>query len=128
MKLTKEEMKAWVDEYIKAQENNTSISKSGELHWSVNKFFELVNEYPETCWNAILEILHREPSEKVKDILAAGPLEDLIDTHGEEYIELIEEEAKINSKFRELLRGVWESSTPEVWNRVLKARKNASTE
>ncbi|MCW9027779.1 MAG: hypothetical protein OQJ80_02510 [Kangiella sp.] len=128
MKLTKEEMKAWVDKYIKAQDNNLGISRSGELHWSVNKFFELENEHPELCWKAILEVLHREPSEKVKDILAAGPLEDLIDTHGEEYIEVIEEEAKINPEFRKLLRGVWESSTPEVWNRVLKARKNTSNE
>lgn len=128
MKLTKEEMEAWVNEYINAQDNNKGISKSGELHWSVNRFFELGNEHPEICWNAILAILYREPSEKVKDLLAAGPLEDLIDAHGEEYIEVIEEEAKDNPEFRKLLRGVWESSTPEVWNRVQKARKNTSNE
>ncbi|AUD77727.1 hypothetical protein CW740_00140 [Kangiella profundi] len=128
MKLTKKEMKAWVDEYIKAQDNNTSISENGVLHWSVNKFFELENEHPELCWKIILEILHREPSQKVKEMLAAGPLEDLIDLHGEEYIEVIEEEAKINPEFRKLLRGVWESSTPEIWNRVLKARMNTNSD
>ena len=56
-------------------------------------------------------------------MLAAGPLEDLIHSHGPEFIEKIEEEARVNREFKLLLRGVWESSTEEIWNRVLRARK-----
>ena len=123
MKLPKQEMNYWVAGYIEAQENWTEKSRSCKLHWAINKFFEYEIDHPEFCWEAILEILRREPSKKVLCMLAAGPLEDLIHSHGPEFIEKIEEEARVNREFKLLLRGVWESSTEEIWNRVLRARK-----
>lgn len=119
-------MREWVDGYISAQEGYEDRENRDELHWAIQKFLDLEMEHPELCWDAILNILHREPSDKVKGILAAGPLEDLIEYHGPEYIEAIEEEARKNPDFRHLLGGVWESSTQEVWSRVLKARNNIS--
>ena len=124
MKLSKEEMNLWVEGYIEAQEK---YKKSGEdNHWSIEKFFDLDFDHPQLCWEAILQILHRKPSQKVLGVLAAGPLEDLIHHHGPSFINEIEKEAKINTEFKDLLGGVWESSTDEVWNRVLKARGNKS--
>jgi len=54
--------------------------------------------------------------------LAAGTLEDLIHGHGPEFIERIELEVRRNPSFGHLLRGVLESSTPEISFRVRKAR------
>jgi hypothetical protein len=53
--------------------------------------------------------------------LAAGELEDLIEYHGPAFIERIEQEAARDPRFRCLLCGVWRSSTPQVWARVLAA-------
>jgi hypothetical protein len=69
----------------------------------------------EDCWVAILEILSRGPPDKGIGILAAGPLENLIEASGPEFIDRIEREARHSGAFRHLLRGVRESSTPEVW-------------
>ena len=126
MKLSKQGLNEWVDAYIKAQECEETIHENHPLFWAINQFFELEDDHPEICWEVILEVLHREPSQRVLGVLAAGPLEDLIDKHGPEYIEKIEKEAKVNPTFMHLLGGVWESGTPEVWNRVLKARRNIS--
>ncbi len=123
MKLSKEEMNHWVDGYIEAQEQ---YKNSDENFWAIERFFELEMDYPELCWEAILQILHRNPSKKVLSVLAAGPLEDLIHNHGVIFINSIEKEARINPDFKNLLGGVWESGAEEVWNRVLKARDNIS--
>ena len=86
---------------------------------------DLVEEDPDACWQAILTILGRQPPERVLGILAAGPLEDLIQYHGPDFIERIESEACKNPAFKQLLGGVWKSSTEEVWARVQKAQPDA---
>ncbi|WP_412547826.1 DUF6869 domain-containing protein [Pseudomonas sp. PDM11] len=58
------------------------------------------------------------PPESVFTILAAGPLEDLIDEAGPELIERIELHARRTPTFRNLLGGVWAISTPGIWARV----------
>jgi len=123
MHLSTDEMREWVDGYIAAQ-NSQSAKNDDENHWAIQKFFDLEMDHPDLCWKAILNILHREPDEAVLGILAAGPLEDLIHYHGDRFIDEIELEARQNPAFRHLLGGVWESSSPEIWNRILEARDN----
>ncbi|MGT2431445.1 DUF6869 domain-containing protein [Cupriavidus basilensis] len=53
--------------------------------------------------------------------LAAGELEDLIEYHGPAFIGRIERQAGRDPRFRRLLCGVWRSSTPQVWARILAA-------
>ena len=81
-----------------------------------------MDEAPEEYFAAILEVLRRNPGDKVLAVLAAGPLEDLINHHGPQYIERIEAESNINPQFRRLLGGVWEGSTPEIWACVERVR------
>ncbi|MDF3833993.1 hypothetical protein P3W85_13665 [Cupriavidus basilensis] len=76
---------------------------------------------PEGLWQLVLEILERTDSPRVLAALAAGELEDLIEYHGPAFIERIEQQAGRDSRFRRLLCGVWRSSTPQVWARVLAA-------
>lgn len=88
--------------------------------WAVEKFMHVGTEELSAadCLSAILNILSKNPSDKVIAILAAGPLEDLIHECGEQVIDDIEKLARQNPKFRHLLGGVWESSTPEIWSRI----------
>jgi len=120
--MSPEELQNWVNTYIQAEESDETIHENHPLFWAIERFIDAPYEAPEECWAAILEVLNKEPSQKVIGVLAAGPLEDLIEAHGPEYIERIEREAKNNPKFRYLLGGVWESSTSEVWDRIEEAR------
>jgi len=109
------DLKIWVDAYIEGQQRQNPPNQNDPLWWAVNRFWEAD---PEDCWLAILATLSREPPAKVLGVLAAGPLEDLIECHGPRFIERIETESRRNPAFRDLLSGVWKSSTPEVWARV----------
>ena len=120
--MTPQDLQNWVAAYIEAQSSPERINEKHPMWWPIGRFFELEHEHPEDCWAAILAVLGRKPSEKVLGILAAGPLEDLIHMHGERFIDRIETEAMRNPAFRALLRGVWKSSTLEIWARVEKAK------
>ena len=122
MKLNSEEINEWVNAYIETQESDETIHEYHPLFWAIERFMKLNSDHPEVCWNMILEILIKKPSNNVLSILAAGPLEDLIVSHGCEYINKIENEARINPAFKYLLGGVWKSSTPEVWSRLQNIR------
>ncbi|WP_454733352.1 MULTISPECIES: DUF6869 domain-containing protein [Cupriavidus] len=76
---------------------------------------------PDQLWALVLEILTRTGNERVLGALAAGELEDLIEYHGPAFIGRIERQAARDPRFRRLLCGVWRSSTPEVWARILAA-------
>jgi hypothetical protein len=115
------ELLQWVEAYIAAQEQG-GVDGDHPLWWAIDRFFELMHEHPEDCWQAILAVLDTTNSESVLGILGAGPLEDLIHEHGPEFIDRIEFEARENPPFKALLASVWESSTPEVWTRVQRAR------
>jgi hypothetical protein len=122
--MTPEELSQWAEAYICAQDQAADCQPDGDLHWAIQKFFDLEYTEPEICWQAILHILRKQPSKQVKAMLAAGPLEDLIENFGPQFIDRIEAEARTNPEFRQLLSGVWESGHAEIWVRVLKARNS----
>ena len=117
-------IKEWAKAYMRAQLAH-GLNTDHADWWAVEKFMKIGMKEEATAsesWEAILMILELDPPDKVIAILAAGPLEDLIDDCGEEYVDRIEHEAKFNLKFRHLLGGVWKSSTPDVWARIEKIR------
>jgi len=91
--------------------------------------WELPREQPELCWNVILEIVSRiepEPSNRLFQVLAAGPLEDLLANHGAEFIERVKQPAANDPRFARLLGGVWRNTmTSEVWS-AIQASKSES--
>lgn len=53
------------------------------------------------------------------NLLAAGMLEDFLGDHGEEYIDIIKELARIVPRFRRILAGVWQGRMKKgVWHIV----------
>ncbi|MBV8620788.1 MAG: hypothetical protein JOY84_18125 [Curvibacter sp.] len=113
---------SWAIAYVEAQSFEESVHENHPLWWPIGRFFDLQHNRPEECWQAILAVLDLNPPERVLGMLAAGPLEDLIEYHGEEFIRRIEIEAWRSLPFRLLLQGVWSSGTPAIWARVEKAR------
>lgn len=62
---------------------------------------------PELLWAFIL---HAEPlcvAPQARDMLSAGPLEELVQGYGREYIDRIESQARHSASFAKLLTGVW---------------------
>ena len=76
-------------------------------------------EYEYVYENLILTVLKLDQGNEVMEILAAGPLEQVLAQHGETIIERVENIAKSNEMFSSLLGGVWQNSIPnEIWDRV----------
>jgi hypothetical protein len=120
--MSEPDSKSWAIAYVEAQTCGESVHENHPLWWPIGRFFDLQYDRPEECWQAILAVLDLNPQESVLGVLAAGPLEDLIDDHGEDFIERIEIEARHSPPFRALLQGVWKSSTPAIWARIERAR------
>ena len=81
-------------------------------------------ERPEVAWAAILELVDHDLTEDQTALLAAGPLETLLATHGANFIERVEQQARDNPRFSHLLGGVWRSEMPlEIWERVESSRQ-----
>ncbi|MBD9435242.1 hypothetical protein IB223_03965 [Pseudoxanthomonas sp. PXM03] len=73
---------------------------------------ELPFQHPRLCLDAILLVLPRIPSDSADrhfQVLAAGPLEDLLVHHGQAMIDEIDVLARRSPSFRMLLNGVWTS-------------------
>ena len=112
---------AWIDYWRQELETGQFPATKGS-----STVDELVRQEPEVGWATILAILERidaEPSSRLFQVLAAGPVEDLLADHGETFIERVESEARNNPRFNLLLGGVWQNAMPDhVWKRVQACR------
>ena len=114
-----------------------AIAEEWLLKWSTGKAvkdadsaldFELPREQPDLALAAILKVLERidttGPNE-VLGVLAAGPLEDLLNYNGDHVVDQLDLQARRDPSFRLLLNGVWDSSiAPEVLFKLAKYRGN----
>jgi len=82
-------------------------------------FGAIVRAEPLYAWELIREVVRLDPAKRSWDILAAGPLEDLLSQHGVAIIDYITDDIKQDSSLQELLRGVRQFDTgDDVWKRV----------
>ena len=115
----KEIATAWVEMWL-LEINDPMRSK---YDWVDDFEYKAVYESPNLAIDLILEILKLGLSEKTKEVLAAGPLEQVLANHGDAIIERVELLARRDPQFSSLLGGVWQNNmSDEVWMRV----KNAS--
>lgn len=61
----------------------------------------------ETAWRAVLALVERAPSDEALFFVAAGPLEDLIRRQPEWVGPLVLQRARVDTRFRTALGGVW---------------------
>lgn len=67
----------------------------------------MVADEPDEVWNIILGILGEDDSEIIVKAVGAGPLEDLMVLHGEEFIDKVESEAFKCKTFKEAMKYTW---------------------
>ncbi len=119
-----EELNNWVNAYIEVHESGNSNNEDHPCYWSVEKFADLEMDHPDLTWEAMIQIIEKTSSLSVLTSVAEGPLEELVELHGVEYIARIEKEAQSNLNFRLLLRELLETSDKNIWNRILRARSD----
>jgi hypothetical protein len=120
---------AYVERYGKRfQWDRDMVLREHNLNpWVEERFDDLVRADPDAAWTGVLGVLAATDDDFTLSILAAGPLEDLIRLHGRPLIARIEDCARTDPKFRELLRGVWPNDMdPTVWQRVVQACEGPS--
>jgi hypothetical protein len=79
------ELASLADEWIKYWHAPEGSSEP-ERYADATDLYDLEYNEPETLWLLILEIHHRAQSEAIKQVLSAGPIEDLLAKHGETFI------------------------------------------
>ncbi|SDW05640.1 DUF6869 domain-containing protein [Lysobacter enzymogenes] len=115
----------WIDAFIEINlAPDGSCGPDHPLWWANERtLFPLKTVGFETMWQFVIGVLARKPPRPVLGVLAAGPLEDMIAHFGDYFIERIEDTARHDPEFRDLLHGVWKNRTPDVlWERVKLAR------
>lgn len=113
----KEVAKAWVEMW----DIDIDAPERKQYEWVDDYEYEVVYEKPDQALDLVLEILKQPISNKTKEVLAAGPLEQVLAVHGSKIIQRVEQLAKTNQKFANLLGGVWQNDmSEEVWKRIQK--------
>ncbi|MBA2961363.1 MULTISPECIES: DUF6869 domain-containing protein [Ramlibacter] len=127
VELTPAEIIDWARAYCLAQQDPDLLAlDTHPLWWAVERFM-LFSEAGrlEDCWRAILAVLCVTSDPEVLGVLAAGPLEDLIEQAGTAFADRIVWQAWTDPAFCRLLEGAWECGRPEVWERIAAVRSQA---
>lgn len=122
---SEEQLDEWADAFVAAHLEQQDDGRVSEASALANEPSLLATHmgHAEALWTFILKVVARRPSEWALEVLAAGPLEDLIADKGHYFIDRIELEARRDPVFRRTLHGVWRNaSSQEVWDRVVRAR------
>ena len=90
-----EELNEWVNAYIEVHESENSSKEDLSCYWAIEKFADMEMDHPDLNWAAMLQIISLTTSDTVIHSLAAGPLEELVELHGVEYIDQIEKTTPI---------------------------------
>ena len=75
--------------------------------WAYDALADLIDEDPALACAIILELVHRASPGGVFDLVAAGPLEDLVAWRGQEVIDLLEPRVGDDEPLRRALAGIW---------------------
>jgi hypothetical protein len=117
--MTDSDLKSLATDWIAFWKSPDGSIERDALAWTSDREWELVRQSPQDGWKLVLQILKLDDSPEIQEVLAAGPLEDLLSYHGEAMIGAVEQEARSNARFAHLLGGVWQNAmSEEVWLRV----------
>jgi hypothetical protein len=117
--MTQNELIRLADAWIAYWHAPNGFSERETHAWAATDLYDLEYGDPETLWLLILEVHRRDKSVAIQQVLSAGPIEDLLAKHGENFIERIEIEARRDPLFANLLGGVWKNCmSDQTWIRL----------
>ncbi|RLA59771.1 MAG: hypothetical protein DRQ78_10225 [Epsilonproteobacteria bacterium] len=127
MKYNTQELDKLVDEWIAFRyhmNNAKTKTEEDKLQCYDMELMDncIISKLPKLALSIIVQILEKDSSDRIVPVLAAGELEDILSLHGENIIELIEQTAHKNLKFKKLLGGIWQANmSDEIYKRVINA-------
>jgi hypothetical protein len=83
------------------------------LFWAWERIEDVVLSDPECGWSLILTLVAEAANERCLSYVAAGPLENMLNRHGDAVIARVELQARRDPKFRLALSNVWGTSRAE---------------
>ena len=86
-----------------------------------HRLVKLIEARPQTAWDFILDLVEAAPNEDTLGWIGAGPLEDLLGTHGEAFISAAEERVKEDPRFLLSLQNVWMRPENPLYERLAAA-------
>jgi hypothetical protein len=115
-----------VDAWIAAQTAEAGSVKREHNEWAIDHLISsALDADGDFLWSFVRTAYQRDLPDRVVAVLAAGPLEDLLAKRGTEFIDRVEELARKDPKFNDLLGGVWRNTmSDEVWQRVQSIRNH----
>jgi hypothetical protein len=117
--MTQDEISRTADTWLRYWHAPSGSPTRESLYWVSDHVRDLLYYEPEELWQFILLVHRKDQSPAIQQVLSAGPLEDLLATYGQVFIERIEREAVADPAFAQLLGGVWKSRLSDhVWARV----------
>ncbi len=123
MNKEQEEVNQVVKAYLK---HALAVNEDTEFFWAWEHVTDLVLTKPELAWPIITSLIHESPNDQILANIGAGPLEDLLVSHGADFIERIESEVQCDEKFRRCLAAVWgwHSMPEEIRERITNATRD----
>ena len=113
------DLKEVATSWIKMWGYDVNDPQREQFDWVADFEYDAVYENPDLALDLVLEILRQDPSSDIIEVLAAGPLEQVLAENGSSIIERVESTARMNPNFAHLLGGVWQNSmSDEIWKRV----------
>jgi hypothetical protein len=107
-----------VDSWI-AEHKDYRTERRPTVGWAFKELNRLCQEEPFAALRAIDQIITKDHSDPIMEVLAAGPLENVLVIHGTIIVDEIRKLAETNQAFRELMGGVWSAGIdPKVWEQV----------
>jgi hypothetical protein len=119
-KVTENEIWRIAIDWIRFHVAERNSQEQFDTAWADTKALDLLLDgHYEELWNLILAIHSLDQSNKIKEVLSAGLVEDLLGQSGEKFIGRIEEKAKGDPAFAKVLGGVWQGQmSQDIWARV----------
>jgi len=93
-----------IAELIRQKTGNPNVIPNIPMH----DLDVMVYEDPENAWLVIDSARRMTQDDRMLANIAAGPLENLLSKHGEQFIDRVEALAKADEHFAYLMTGVWE--------------------
>jgi hypothetical protein len=116
--MTEDELTILARDWIRYYRAEKGSPEREAAAWATD-LYELECHDPESLWLPILAIHAKDQSPCIQQGLSAGPVEELLAKHGENFIERMEIEARRDPMFAKLLGGVWKNSMrDDVWRRL----------
>jgi hypothetical protein len=104
---------------IKLQHTTRKDSERSTMFLAYEELDRLIHDDLEEAWKVIRIIYKTDSSGHMLANVAAGPVEDILVYHGEEFIDPAEQLADNDPIFKKLLGAVWRNNIPQdVWMRV----------